>query len=126
MYKDIASLASAQIYIKIRYMKNLSADDAVQLLLTVFAKLESAKASDVLQMYNNIVSGKVKVVEVITAKELSTDEVKKAEGDVVKNFGDETIAIFHIDPNMLGGVIIRCGDYIVDHSIKSEIEKVEI
>jgi len=126
MYKDNASISAAQIYIKIRYMKNLSADDAVQLLLTVFAQLEAAKASEVLAMYNNILASKVKVVEVITAKELSTEEIAKAEKDVVENFGEETIAIFEIDTNMLGGVIIRCDDYIVDQSVKTQIEKADI
>lgn len=51
---------------------------------------------------------------VTTALPLSDDEKKKLEGDL-----GGTVVEWRVDPNILGGIVVRAGDRVVDGSVRS-------
>ncbi|MBN8617925.1 MAG: F0F1 ATP synthase subunit B [Anaerolineae bacterium] len=57
-------------------------------------------------------------VEVVSAMPLSADEQKK----VQKEVGAENVT-FSVDPSILGGLIVRSGDRVVDGSVRSGLSE---
>jgi len=56
-------------------------------------------------------------VQVTTALPLSDDETKQLQ----KQIGAKNVT-FHVDPSILGGVILRSGDRVVDGSVRSSLQ----
>lgn len=53
------------------------------------------------------------------------DEKRRAEiaGMISEQLGSEVILIDHVDPDMLGGVVVRVGDRVFNASLSTSIEK---
>lgn len=64
-----------------------------------------------------------KRVEVISAVEID-DALKKQIEDVVKKFGLENpLFTYRKNPDLIGGVVLRIGDLLVDASVRGRLER---
>jgi len=61
-------------------------------------------------------------VEVTSALPLSNDEQDSVRQDVVARLGGSPSVVFRVDPNILGGIVIRVGDKVVDASVAGKLE----
>ena len=60
--------------------------------------------------------------EVLSANELSKDVVKLLNGYITKLSGAREVVIREkVEKNLLGGVVIKYGDRVVDRSLKTKI-----
>ena len=68
--------------------------------------------------------GEIKA-EIKSAKELSSDEIKKVTEDLAKNFSSKLKLIYKYDQSLIGGLIIKIGSTMVDTSIKNKLQQIE-
>jgi F-type H+-transporting ATPase subunit b len=61
-------------------------------------------------------------VEVTSALPLTTDEQGSVRRDIVGRLGGSPSVVFRVDPNILGGIVIRVGDKLVDASVAGKLE----
>ncbi len=58
---------------------------------------------------------------VTTAIELTTDDRAKLEAKLHKQFGDELRIEYRLDPAIVGGVVVRVGDIVIDGSVTAKL-----
>ena len=68
--------------------------------------------------------GEIKA-ELIAAKDLSKDENKKIEGNLLSTFDAKIKLNFKKDPSLIGGLIIQVNSTMIDTSIRSKLQKIE-
>jgi F-type H+-transporting ATPase subunit b len=60
--------------------------------------------------------------EVTSALPLTADEQETVRKDIVSRLGGSAAVVFRVDPNILGGVVVRVGDKVVDASVAGRLE----
>jgi len=83
------------------------------------------------EFFSGVKSGKVVVLadadfkgnsaEVTSALPLSADEEASVKNDVLSKSGVKEVS-FHIDPSILGGLVIKVGDKVLDGSVAGSLE----
>ena len=61
--------------------------------------------------------------EVISAMALTAEQEQAIAAGLKKKFGREISLVTHQDPSLLGGVIIRAGDVVIDGSVKGRLQQ---
>jgi F-type H+-transporting ATPase subunit b len=61
--------------------------------------------------------------EVISALPLTDKEQKTVRQDIIDKMGDSASISFRVDPSILGGLIIRVGDKILDGSVAGKLDE---
>jgi F-type H+-transporting ATPase subunit delta len=65
-------------------------------------------------------------VKIISASELSDDEVEKLKQSIQKSFNLRDIKVEKvIDPKAVGGVMIKIGDTVIDGTVKERLDKLK-
>jgi len=64
----------------------------------------------------------VVVAEVTTAAPLSDEESRTLEERLVARYGSGIDITWHVDPAILGGVVVRVGDEVIDDSVTTRLE----
>jgi F-type H+-transporting ATPase subunit delta len=59
--------------------------------------------------------------EIVSAIDLSTDRVAEIEGQLSESFGKRVTATVTVDPEIMGGLVIRVGDQLIDGSIRTRL-----
>lgn len=87
------------------------------------------------QLFSGIYEGKVQViddydlsgttVDVISALPLSDEEEQKIKQELQKIIGGECNINFQVDPSILGGLVIKAGDRVIDGSIASQLKSMQ-
>mgnify|MGYP001772920790 FL=1 len=80
---------------------------------------------EIVSMYQALLDEELGIArgEVITAFPISEEEKKELEEALKGVLKKEVILEARIDPDIIGGVRIRIGDYIWDGTLKSQLEK---
>lgn len=87
------------------------------------------KIKKIIAEFNNLWNKEKGIVEaeIASAKELDKDIVKLLDDYIVKLSGAKEVVMGEkIDKNLLGGVIIRYGDKVLDGSLKAKISSLKI
>jgi F-type H+-transporting ATPase subunit b len=84
------------------------------------------------EFFSGIQGGKFKVLEseiaggeaaeVTSALPLTNDEQEIVRRDIVARLGGSPAVVFRVDPNILGGIIVRVGDKVLDASVAGKLE----
>jgi F-type H+-transporting ATPase subunit delta len=64
-------------------------------------------------------------VSVTSAVELSDDEVERLGAQIERAFGSRVDLERRVDPGVVGGLVLRVGDTIVDASVKARIRQLQ-
>jgi len=90
----------------------------------LFANNNASKLDKIIAEYNKIWNSEQGVVdaEIISVRELDTDIVKLLKNYIIKIAGAENIELKKkTDKNILGGVVIKYGDKILDASLRAKV-----
>ena len=60
--------------------------------------------------------------EITSALPLTADEQAQVKKDVLAKIGKQATVAFRVDPSILGGLVIRVGDKVVDGSVAGKLE----
>ena len=63
--------------------------------------------------------------KLISAKELSKEEMEKISNELSKDFKSVLNIDYKYDPDLIGGLIIQVGSVMVDSSIKTKLKRLE-
>lgn len=64
-----------------------------------------------------------KVAEVTSAVPLTDEEKAQLEAKLRQRFGDKLTFTYRVDPEILGGLVVRVGDTLLDYSLRSRLEE---
>jgi F-type H+-transporting ATPase subunit b len=83
------------------------------------------------EFFSGVKAGKVTVVEgadvsgsgavVTSALPLTKEEQETVETQVIKSLGGKGKVAFKVDPNILGGLVVRVGDKVLDGSVSGQL-----
>ena len=62
-------------------------------------------------------------VIVASAYELTEAEASRLKGTLKQKFGQEVSLEAQVDQSLIGGVVIRAGDMVIDHSVKGKLTR---
>ena len=84
------------------------------------------------EFFSGVRAGKVEVLEgasisgasaeVTSALPLSSEEMDAVKEDVLSKVGSQATVSFRVDPNILGGLVIRVGGKVLDASVAGQLE----
>ncbi len=84
------------------------------------------------EFFSGVRAGKVEVLEgakisgasaeVTSALPLSSEEMDAVKGDILSKVGSQATVSFRVDPNILGGLVIRVGGKVLDASVAGQLE----
>ena len=86
--------------------------DELELILNQFKKIYNDKQN-------------IAEVDVDTVVELSSQQDENLKQKLTSIFKKEIIINYHINPQILGGLIIRCGTVQIDSSVKHQLDSLE-
>lgn len=79
------------------------------------------KTGQVVVLEGKTVSGAA--AEVTSALPLSSNEQETVKNDILSKIGEQATITFRVDPNILGGIIVRVGDKVLDGSVAGQLEE---
>lgn len=68
---------------------------------------------------------KTLAVEITTAVELTPDESKAFDEALTRKFQREINLTINVDPDIIGGALIRAGDTVLDGTVRGKLEKLQ-
>ena len=84
------------------------------------------------EFFSGVKSGKLVILEgaevsgdlaeVTSALPLSKEEQDAVKTNVLSKMGAKTNVEFHVDPQILGGLVVRVGDKVLDGSVSGQLE----
>ncbi len=84
------------------------------------------------EFFSGVRAGKVEILEgasisgtsaeVTSALPLSNDERNAVKDDILSKVGSQATVSFRVDPNILGGLVIRVGGKVLDASVAGQLE----
>lgn len=102
-------------------------DDAVTGLLTVI--VEKGRCSEIPAVFANFLERvreyrKIGVASIVSATELSDAQKERIEAKLLSQTKYESFQMqYFVDASLIGGMVIRIGDRVVDASIKSKLAR---
>lgn len=60
--------------------------------------------------------------EITSALPLTAEEQEAVKRDVLSKIGDQATVAFRVDPSILGGLVVRIGDKVIDDSVAGKLE----
>jgi len=63
--------------------------------------------------------------EVISAVQLDDDQRAKIASELRERYGDGLDLRFSVDPSLIGGLIIRIGDQVLDNSLRTRLSTIQ-
>lgn len=100
------------------------ADTEVRNLVYLLAsKNQIHLLGDVIGNFDKLVAAGVpgNTARVTTTIELSNEERAKLEGKFRGQYGKELVFDYRLDPTILGGVVVRIGDVVIDGSVAGKL-----
>ena len=79
------------------------------------------KAGKVVVLIGTELSGST--AEITSALPLTEPEQASVKQDVLSKIGDQATVAFRVDPSILGGLIIRVGDKVIDNSVAGQLDE---
>ena len=105
--------------------KGRMSDDIVGFLVIIVEKDRGSEIADILKLFQAKVREykKIGVALVTSAIELSTEQKQKVEQKLLQQTDYESFEVeYKVDDSLIGGMIIRIGDRVVDSSIRSKLD----
>jgi len=120
------NIQAKNIYLELKELKKNGADTG-SILFTIVKNMKEGDIDKVFGKYQDILNGKLIVIEVLSATPLSKDQEKDLENSVVKMFqSQELVFDYRIDAKIKGGIVVRHNDNLIDLSLSKSISELKI
>jgi F-type H+-transporting ATPase subunit delta len=80
---------------------------------------------EIRELFDDLVRAErgITVADVTTAERLNQDEQELVRQKLESLTGNKVELALHIDPDIIGGIIVRIGDQVIDGSVRNKLEK---
>lgn len=120
------NIQAKNIYLELKELKKNGADTG-SILFTIVKNMKEGDIDKVYAKYQDILNGKLIVIEVLSATPLSKEQEKDLEDSVVKKFqSQELVFDYRIDAKIKGGIVVRHNDNLIDLSLSKSISELKI
>ncbi len=120
------NIQAKNIYLELKELKKNGADTG-SILFTIVKNMKEGDIDKVYEKYQDILNGKLIVIEVLSATPLSKEQEKDLEGSVMKKFQDQELVFdYRIDAKIKGGIVVRHNDNLIDLSLSKSISELKI
>ena len=120
------NIQAKNIYLELKELKKNGADTG-SILFTIVKNMKEGDIDKVYEKYQDILNGKLIVIEVLSATPLSKEQEKDLEVSVVKKFqSQELVFDYRIDAKIKGGIVVRHNDNLIDLSLSKSISELKI
>jgi F-type H+-transporting ATPase subunit delta len=120
------NIQAKNIYLELKELKKNGADTG-SILFTIVKNMKEGDIDKVYEKYQDILNGKLIVIEVLSATQLSKEQEKDLEDSVVKKFqSQELVFDYRIDAKIKGGIVVRHNDNLIDLSLSKSISELKI
>lgn len=94
-------------------------------LLLLIEKGRAAQLEEITREFEALVAAEEKrlAVDLTTAYELSDEDAKQILAQIEKQSGRQVEATRTVDPDLIGGFVLRAGSMLVDASIRGRLER---
>jgi F-type H+-transporting ATPase subunit delta len=94
-------------------------------LLLLIEKGRATQLEEITRDFEALVAAEEKrlAVDLTTAYELSDDDAKQILAQIEKQSGRQVEATRSVDPNLIGGFVLRAGSMLVDASVRGRLER---
>lgn len=94
-------------------------------LLLLIEKGRAAQLEEITREFEALVAAEEKrlAVDLTTAYELSDEDAKQILAQIEKQSGRQVEATRTVDPDLIGGFVLRAGSMLVDASIRGSLER---
>lgn len=105
--------------------KNKISQEVSNFLKIIIDKRREAYIEDIVNEYNALVDDvKNKVTAVaISAVPMKEEDLKKLQVNLSMSSGKNVQLINEVKPNVMGGILIKMGDKVIDGTVKSRLEQ---
>lgn len=97
-------------------------------ILLVAKNRRLSAIAEMIQAYRALVAhakGEV-TVDVISAEELSTKQVEILKNELTATMGQDVMLATHVDPSLIGGLILKVGSRMIDDSLKTKLQNLKM
>ena len=113
---------------KASILADLAGDDEPlfkNFLLLVAEKGRAGEIEEIAKEFERLMAREERrlTVEVTTARELTDDEAKRIVEQIEQAAGRTVEATRSVDPELLGGIVLQAGSYLVDASVRGRLER---
>jgi F-type H+-transporting ATPase subunit delta len=113
---------------KARILADLAGDDDVLLknfLMLIAEKGRAGEIEEIALEFERLIAREERrlTVELTTARELTDKEAADIVAQIEKAAGRKVEATRSVDPDIVGGIVLRAGSYRVDASIRGRLER---
>lgn len=98
-----------------RFVRVLAENQRLDLIPKIRATFEELLAEE----------HKTLAVEVTTAVELTPDEIKAFDNALTRKYQREINLTIKVDPDIVGGALIRAGDSVLDGTVRGKLERLQ-
>ncbi|HEX5688543.1 MAG TPA: ATP synthase F1 subunit delta [Roseiflexaceae bacterium] len=101
--------------------------EARNFLLTLVREGALGRLPAIVQAFEQYSQGETRAIssEVTSAVDLSEAQQAKIAGDLRQRYGEQIDVRFGVDPSLIGGLIIRVGDQVLDNSLRTRLSAVQ-
>jgi F-type H+-transporting ATPase subunit delta len=113
---------------KARILGDLAGDDEPlfrNFLLLTAEKGRAGEIEEIAREFERLMAREERrlTVELTTARELTDDEARTIVGQIEEAAGRKVEATRTVDPDLVGGIVLRAGSYRVDASVRGRLER---
>jgi len=120
------NIQAKNIYLELKELKKNGADTG-SILFTIVKNMKEGDIDKVYGKYQDILNGKLIVIEVLSATALSKEQEKDLEAGVTKKFENQELVFdYRIDAKIKGGIVVRHNDNLIDLSLSKSISELKI
>ena len=98
------------------FLAVLASENALDQLPEIIGELEAYIKSGTPQILDGAVT---------SAVDLSAEQQKRITSDLQQRYGEQLTVSFKTDPSLIGGLIIRVGDQVLDNSLRTRLSVVQ-
>lgn len=113
---------------KISFLKELKfSDKLINFLFVLDKNKDLNQLEKIYQKFNQLYldQNNLLEVEITSFDNLDDEQVKNIKNDLEKKFCKKILISNSIDKNLLGGLVIKAKDYIIDLSLKNKLEQLK-
>ncbi len=83
--------------------------------------------NEIIEMYRNLLDEELGILRgmVIAPIELTSEDVEEIRKTLSEKFGKEIILDLKVDPTIIGGLMIRIGDFVLDATLKRQLRGIQ-